>query len=59
MHGKFSFVVAELQSRYNKLLKSYKIAVLPHISRFTERLLDALPKFQLQNLDCKSNITYL
>ena len=47
MHEKFSFVVAELQSMYNELLKSDKIRVSPHISRFTERLLDALPKFKL------------
>ena len=47
MHEKFSFVVAELQFMYNELLKSDKIHVSPHISRFTERLLDALPKFKL------------
>ena len=37
MHGKFSFVVVELQSMYNELLKSDKIPVSPHVSRFTER----------------------
>ena len=58
MHGRFSFVVAELQSMYNELLKSDKIPVSPHISRFTERLLDALPDFMLQKLDRKNTITY-
>ena len=46
MYGKFSFV-AELQSMYNELFKSDKIPVSPHNSRFTERLLDALPEFKL------------
>ena len=58
MHEKFSFVVAELQSMYNELLKSDKIPVSPHVSRFTERLLDALPEFKLQKLDRKNTITY-
>ena len=56
MHGKFSIVLAELQSMYNELLKSDKVS--PHVSRFTERLLDALPKFKLQKLDRKNTITY-
>ena len=51
MHGKFSFVVAELQSMYNELLKSDKIP-------FRERLLDALPEFKLQKLDLKNTVTY-
>ena len=32
MYGKCSFVVTELQSMYNELLKSDKIPVLPHVS---------------------------
>ena len=51
MHGKFSFVVAKLQSMYNELLKSDKIP-------FRERLLDALPEFKLQKLDLKNTVTY-
>ena len=58
MHGKFSFVVAELQSIYNELLKTDKIPVSQHVSQFTERLLDALPELKLQKLDHKSTITY-
>ena len=57
MHGKFSFVVAELQPMYNEL-KSDKIPVLSHVSQFTECLLDALPEFKLQKLDHKNTITY-
>ena len=56
MHKKFS-IVAELQSMYSELLKSDKIFVSPHVSRFTERLLDALPEFKLQKLDRKNTIT--
>ena len=58
MHGKCSFVVTELQFMYNELLKSDKIPVSPHVSRFTERLLDALPEIKLQKLDRKNTITY-
>ena len=58
MHGKFSFVVAELQSMYNELLKSDKTPVLPHVSRFTEHLLDALHEFRLQKLDRKKTTIY-
>ena len=58
MHGKFSIVVAELQSMYNKLLKSDKTPVSSHVSGFTEHLLDALPQFKLQKLDRKNTITY-
>ena len=58
MHGKFSFAVAELQSIYNELLKSDKIPVSPHVSRFKERLLDALPEFKLLKFDRKNTITY-
>ena len=57
MHGKFSFVVAELQPMYNEL-KSDKIPVLSHVSQFIECLLDALPEFKLQKLDHKNTITY-
>ena len=58
MHGKFSFAVAELQSMYNELLKTYKIPVLQHVSQLTEHLPEALPKFKLENLDLKNTITY-
>ena len=58
MHRKISFVVAELQSMYNELLKSDKIPVSTHVSRFTERLLDVLPEFKLQRFDRKNTITY-
>ena len=58
MHRKFSFVVAELQSIYNEVLKSDKIPVLPHVSWFTEHLLDAVLEFKLQKLDRKNTITY-
>ena len=58
IHRKFSFVVAELQSMYNELLKSDKINVSLHASQFTERLLGVLPKFKLQKLDRKNTITY-
>ena len=58
MHRKISFAVAELQSMYNELLKSEKIPVSPHVSRFTERLLDVLPEFKLQRFDRKNTITY-
>ena len=58
MHGKFSIVVAELQSMYNKLLKSDKTPVSPHVSGFTEHLLEVLPQFKLQKLDRKNTITY-
>ena len=58
MHRKFSYVVAELQSMYNELLKSDKIPVSLHASQFTVRLLDVLPKFKLQKLDRKNTITY-
>ena len=58
MHGKFSFVVAELQSMYNELLKTDKIPVLQHVSQLTEHLPKALPKFKLENLDLKNTITY-
>ena len=57
MHGRFSFVVVELQPMYNEL-KSDKIPVLSHVSRFTECLLDALPEFKLQKLDHKKTITF-
>ena len=43
---------------YNELLISDKIRVSPHVSRFTECLLDALPEFELQKLDLKNTITY-
>ena len=43
---------------YNELLKSDKILVLPHVLRFTECLLDALPEFKLQKLDRKNTISY-
>ena len=43
---------------YNELLKSDKIPVSPHVSRFTERVLDALPEFKLQMLDRKNTKTY-
>ena len=58
IHGKFLFVVAELQSMYNELLKSDKTPVLPHVSRFTEHLLDALHEFRLQKLDRKKTTIY-
>ena len=57
-HEKFSFVAAELQSMYNELIKSDKISVSPHVSLFTECLLDAFPEFKLQKFDRKNTITY-
>ena len=50
-----------LQQNYNPCIMDFsnqiKFPFLPHVSRFTERLLDALPEFKLQKLDRKNTIT--